>query len=221
MERERPGPRAPAPPTVGCPAGLRVRRLLPPWRRPTPASREDDRVPARSSELHRARDRRDSRQQRPLSVSAAPRPWRGLSAPTGRESGRPRFPSAGRPGSPERTRPTLSPPSRVILTLHRRLPNPPPPPPPSLSSPPPRKRRNAPRSRLTGRLGGPGPRPPLRPRRPRMRRPPAGTIRGRGRATTGSASPQPGLADTHALPARRAEAGTLVRKLCPTPRELR
>lgn len=130
----------------------------------------------------------------------------------------PRLAARGRQSARDPRRP---PSSRVILTLHRRLPSPPPPPPPSLSSPPPRKRRDAPRSRLTGRLGGPGPRPPLRPHRPRMRRPPAGTIRGRGRATAGSASKRPGLADTHALPACRTEAGALVRKVSPTPRETR
>lgn len=44
------------------------------------------------------------------SPSSQPRgPGAACQAPTGRESGRPRLPSAGRPGSPERTRPTPSP----------------------------------------------------------------------------------------------------------------
>lgn len=99
-------------------------------------------------------------------------------------------------GTPKPRRPS----SRVILTLHRCPPSPPPPPPPSRSAPPPRKRRNTPRSRLTGRLGGPGPRPPLRPRRPRMRRPPTRTLRGRGLARARFTSAQPGLPATHAPP---------------------
>lgn len=123
--------------------------------------------------------------------------------------------SSGRP-------PTTSfPPSRAILTLHRCPPSPPPPPPPSLSAPPPRKRRSTPRSRLTGRLGGPGPRPPLRPRRPRMRRPPARTLRGRGRATARFPSRPPGLPRTHAPLARLGAAGSLRRKVNPALREAR
>lgn len=69
-----------------------------------PGSGAEFRAPPRSRSPGRA-----GSQQRPLSLPAAPRPRRGLSAPTGRESGRPRLPSAGRPGSPERTRPTPSP----------------------------------------------------------------------------------------------------------------
>lgn len=73
----------------------------------TPSSRVQGRRPGPGAEFRAPPS--SGPPGRPPSLPVAPRPGRCLSAPTDRESGRPRLPSAGRPGSPERTRPTPSP----------------------------------------------------------------------------------------------------------------